>query len=139
MKLVGQKKNAKMPSFVWTLVKKLILESVGVNYVTKMFVIVEISQISTVTWKISMYKPTMRGSKKRDGVSLRAFYWVILSHSLDLYERATRRNFEVTKDSKLKNWLIDHRFFYRRFLIRSIFLNLISINFDQKILKNRQQ
>ncbi len=31
-----------------------------------------------------------------------AFYWVILSHSPDLHERATRGDFEVTKNSKLK-------------------------------------
>ncbi len=37
---------------------------------------------------------------------LMAFYWAILS-----YERATRRDFEVTKNSKLKNRLIDLRFF----------------------------
>ncbi len=66
----------------------------------------------------------------------------------------TRRDFEVTKNSKLKNRLIDHRFFtadfqfkieksinqssifYSQFSIRLIFLNLI--DFDQKIFKNRQ-
>ncbi len=37
---------------------------------------------------------------------LKAFYWAFLS-----YEKATRRDIEVTKNSKLKNRLIAHRFF----------------------------
>ncbi len=62
---------------------------------------------------------------------LGAFYWAILS-----YEIAIRRDFKVTKNSKLKNRLIDRRFFTADFQSDRFFLSLI--DFDRKSFKNRQ-